>query len=213
MCRARRRRRHGLQNCTRSTLYDRAGEHWARARATWDARAKIDQRVSEVARILDLSGLMENRRPKQLRRSAATVAMGRAIVGIHSVCSTNRCPISTPNFGCRCARNSGGSHSRLGVTKPIHVTHDQIEAMTLGHRVAVFSRGTLSNTPRRIRSSTKPLNVFVAGFVGSPAMDFLQGALNDGGSTISVGKGKIPASGRAARRILALTIGACWNST
>ena len=67
----------------------------------------------------------------------------------------------------------GRLHQRLGVTT-VHVTHDQVEAMTLGNRVAVFSRGTLQqyDTPHRLYDA--PKNVFVAGFIGSPAMNFLE---------------------------------------
>jgi multiple sugar transport system ATP-binding protein len=91
----------------------------------------------------------------------------------------------------------GRLHSRLGVTT-IHVTHDQIEAMTLGNRVAVFSRGTLQQYAAPDTIYHDPLNVFVAGFVGSPAMNFLQGVLHDGGSTISIGRCKVIVSGKQA---------------
>jgi multiple sugar transport system ATP-binding protein len=161
-------------------------------------RAEIDQRVSEVARILDLSALM-NRRPKQLSGGQRQrVAMGRAIVR-HPQAFLLDEPLSNLDAKLRVQMRAelGRLHSRLGVTT-IHVTHDQIEAMTLGHRVAVFSRGTLQQYAPPDTIYHEPVNVFVAGFVGSPAMNFLQGALNDGGSTISVGKCKIPVSGRAA---------------
>ena len=86
----------------------------------------------------------------------------------------------------------GRLHARLGVTT-IHVTHDQIEAMTLGNRVAVFSRGSLQQYAEPHRLYHQPANVFVAGFIGSPAMNFLEGtvAASDGGATIAVGEGRI----------------------
>ena len=161
-------------------------------------RAEIDQRVSEVARILDLSALM-NRRPKQLSGGQRQrVAMGRAIVR-HPQAFLLDEPLSNLDAKLRVQMRAelGRLHSRLGVTT-IHVTHDQIEAMTLGHRVAVFSGGTLQQYAAPDTIYHDPVNVFVAGFVGSPAMNFLQGALDDGGSTISVGKCKVPISGRAA---------------
>ena len=161
-------------------------------------RAEIDQRVSEVARILDLSALM-NRRPKQLSGGQRQrVAMGRAIVR-HPQAFLLDEPLSNLDAKLRVQMRAelGRLHSRLGVTT-IHVTHDQIEAMTLGHRVAVFSQGTLQQYAAPDTIYHDPVNVFVAGFVGSPAMNFLQGALDDGGSTISVGKCKVPISGRAA---------------
>jgi multiple sugar transport system ATP-binding protein len=161
-------------------------------------RAEIDRRVSEVARILDLSALM-NRRPKQLSGGQRQrVAMGRAIVR-HPQAFLLDEPLSNLDAKLRVQMRAelGRLHSRLGVTT-IHVTHDQIEAMTLGHRVAVFSHGMLQQYAAPDTIYHEPVNVFVAGFVGSPAMNFLQGELDDGGSTISVGKCKVPISGRAA---------------
>jgi multiple sugar transport system ATP-binding protein len=160
--------------------------------------AQIDQRVSEVARILDLSALM-NRRPRQLSGGQRQrVAMGRAIVR-HPQAFLLDEPLSNLDAKLRVQMRAelGRLHSRLGVTT-IHVTHDQIEAMTLGHRVAVFSQGTLQQYAAPDTIYHDPVNVFVAGFVGSPAMNFIQGALDDGGSTISVGKCKVPISGRSA---------------
>ena len=154
-------------------------------------RAEIDRRVSEVARILDLSNLI-NRKPKQLSGGQRQrVAMGRAIVR-HPQAFLLDEPLSNLDAKLRVQMRSelGRLHSRLGVTT-IHVTHDQIEAMTLGNRVAVFSRGTLQqyDTPHTIYHD--PVNVFVAGFVGSPAMNFIEGAVDGSGSTIMVGRCKI----------------------
>ena len=137
-------------------------------------RAEIDQRVSEVARILDLSALM-NRRPKQLSGGQRQrVAMGRAIVR-HPQAFLLDEPLSNLDAKLRVQMRAelGRLHSRLGVTT-IHVTHDQIEAMTLGNRVAVFSRGTLQQYAPPDTIYHEPVNVFVAGFVGSPAMNFLR---------------------------------------
>jgi multiple sugar transport system ATP-binding protein len=161
-------------------------------------RAEIDRRVSEVARILDLSNLM-NRRPKQLSGGQRQrVAMGRAIVR-HPQAFLLDEPLSNLDAKLRVQMRSelGRLHSRLGVTT-IHVTHDQIEAMTLGNRVAVFSRGTLQqyDTPHTIYHD--PVNVFVAGFVGSPAMNFIEGAVDGSGSTIMVGRYKITVPGNPA---------------
>jgi multiple sugar transport system ATP-binding protein len=124
--------------------------------------------------------------------------MGRAIVR-HPQAFLLDEPLSNLDAKLRVQMRAelGRLHSRLGVTT-IHVTHDQIEAMTLGHRVAVFSHGTLQQYAAPDTIYHDPVNVFVAGFVGSPAMNFLQGELDDGGSTISVGKCKLPISGRAA---------------
>ena len=161
-------------------------------------RGEIDQRVSEVARILDLSSLM-NRRPKQLSGGQRQrVAMGRAIVR-HPQAFLLDEPLSNLDAKLRVQMRAelGRLHARLGVTT-VHVTHDQIEAMTLGSRVAVFSRGKLQqyDTPHRIYNS--PVNVFVAGFVGSPAMNFLEGSLDVGGEAIAIGKRKIVIPGTLA---------------
>ena len=155
-------------------------------------RAEIDQRVSEAARILDLTNLL-NRRPKQLSGGQRQrVAMGRAIVR-HPQAFLLDEPLSNLDAKLRVQMRAelGRLHSRLGVTT-IHVTHDQIEAMTLGNRVAVFSGGTLQqyDSPHAIYDS--PINVFVAGFVGSPAMNFIEATIGAGsGSTVAIGSATI----------------------
>jgi multiple sugar transport system ATP-binding protein len=155
-------------------------------------RAEIDQRVSEAARILDLTNLL-NRKPRQLSGGQRQrVAMGRAIVR-HPQAFLLDEPLSNLDAKLRVQMRAelGRLHSRLGVTT-IHVTHDQIEAMTLGNRVAVFSRGTLQqyDSPHAIYDS--PVNVFVAGFVGSPAMNFVEGTIGLGNaSAVAIGSGEI----------------------
>jgi multiple sugar transport system ATP-binding protein len=98
----------------------------------------------------------------------------------------------------------GNLHSRLGVTT-IHVTHDQVEAMTLGSRVAVFSKGALQQYASPAELYHRPANIFVAGFIGSPAMNFLEAVILGSGATIDVAIGDLrlalPAS--AARTKLA----------
>jgi multiple sugar transport system ATP-binding protein len=162
-------------------------------------RVEIDQRVSEAARILDLSLLLD-RKPKQLSGGQRQrVAMGRALVR-HPQAFLLDEPLSNLDAKLRVQMRAelGRLHSRVGVTT-IHVTHDQIEAMTLGNRVAVFSHGTLQqyDTPHVIYHD--PINVFVAGFVGSPAMNFLEGALEDDGRmTIAVAGTRIVVPSGAA---------------
>ena len=156
------------------------------------AQAEIDARVTEAARILDLSELLR-RRPGQLSGGQRQrVAMGRAIVR-HPQAFLLDEPLSNLDAKLRVALRAelGRLHERLGVTT-VHVTHDQVEAMTLGSRVAVFSRGTLQqyDTPHRLYDA--PRNIFVAGFIGSPAMNFLQGALGGDGSAVQVGSAGLP---------------------
>ncbi|MEQ1950155.1 sn-glycerol-3-phosphate ABC transporter ATP-binding protein UgpC [Mesorhizobium sp. CN2-181] len=138
-------------------------------------QAAIDERVNEAARILDLKELLD-RKPGQLSGGQRQrVAMGRAIVR-HPQAFLLDEPLSNLDAKLRVQLRAelGRLHQRLGVTT-IHVTHDQVEAMTLGSRVAVFSRGTLQqyDTPQKLYDA--PKNLFVAGFIGSPAMNFLEG--------------------------------------
>ncbi len=137
-------------------------------------RAEIDSRVEEASRILDLAELLD-RKPRQLSGGQRQrVAMGRAIVRDPEVFLLDE-PLSNLDAKLRVQLRAELSrlHARLGVTT-IHVTHDQVEAMTLGSRVAVFSRGVLQqyDTPHALYHA--PENIFVAGFIGSPAMNFLE---------------------------------------
>jgi multiple sugar transport system ATP-binding protein len=112
------------------------------------------------------------------------VAMGRAIVR-HPKAFLLDEPLSNLDAKLRVQLRAelGRLHARLGVTT-IHVTHDQVEAMTLGSRVAVFSAGRLMqyDTPRALYHT--PANLFVAGFIGSPAMNLIAGVRVDGGVRI-----------------------------
>ena len=144
-------------------------------------REEIARRVDEAARILDLKEFLD-RKPGQLSGGQRQrVAMGRAIVRDPAAFLLDE-PLSNLDAKLRVQLRAelGRLHSRLGVTT-IHVTHDQVEAMTLGSRVAVFSRGTLQqyDTPHRLYH--QPANIFVAGFIGSPAMNFLEATVSAGG--------------------------------
>ncbi len=137
------------------------------------SKAEIAQRVDEAARILDLSELL-GRKPRELSGGQRQrVAMGRAIVRDPAVFLLDE-PLSNLDAKLRVQLRAelGRLHARLGVTT-IHVTHDQVEAMTLGSRVAVFSRGSLQqyDTPHTLYHA--PANIFVAGFIGSPAANLL----------------------------------------
>ena len=153
-------------------------------------KAEIDQRVGEAARILDLTELLD-RKPRQLSGGQRQrVAMGRAIVRNPEAFLLDE-PLSNLDAKLRVQLRAELSrlHARLGVTT-IHVTHDQVEAMTLGSRVAVFSRGSLQqyDTPHALYHA--PANIFVAGFIGSPAMNFLEAAVVEAGPgkmVVSVG--------------------------
>jgi multiple sugar transport system ATP-binding protein len=140
-------------------------------------KASISPRVHEVARLLQIESLLE-RRPKQLSGGQRQrVALGRAIVRHPAVFLMDE-PLS--NLDAQLRVHTRGELKRLqvelGVTT-IYVTHDQAEAMTLADRVAIMRDGILQQVgpPREIYD--RPANTFVAGFLGSPGMNFLNGTL------------------------------------
>jgi multiple sugar transport system ATP-binding protein len=133
----------------------------------------IQQRVHEAARILDIEHLLE-RKPKELSGGQRQrVALGRAIVREPQAFLMDE-PLSNLDAKLRVQTRAEISklHRRLGVTT-IYVTHDQVEAMTMGDRIAVLNFGELQqfDTPKNLYDN--PSNVFVAGFIGSPSMNFL----------------------------------------
>jgi multiple sugar transport system ATP-binding protein len=153
-------------------------------------KAEIRQRVAEAARLLDLEAYLA-RRPMQLSGGQRQrVAMGRAIVREPRVFLMDE-PLSNLDATLRASTRTqiAALQRRLGVTT-VYVTHDQVEAMTMGDRVAVLKDGILQQAgkPRDLYDS--PGNVFVAGFIGSPAMNLLQGTLEEGG--VRVGSAHIP---------------------
>jgi len=139
----------------------------------------IDQRVRETAESLDIAHLLD-RRPRQLSGGQRQrVAVGRAIVREPAVFLMDE-PLSNLDAKLRVASRAFISrlHQRLGTTF-IYVTHDQVEAMTMGTRIAVLNAGKLQqiDTPTNLYDS--PSNKFVAGFIGSPAMNFFDATLTE----------------------------------
>src|SRR3954447_20410103 len=134
-------------------------------------KAEIVRRVSEAAKILDLEDFLQ-RRPKALSGGQRQrVAMGRAIVRDPQVFLMDE-PLSNLDAKLRVqTRAEIAALQRRLATTTIYVTHDQVEAMTMGDRVAVMSDGRLQqvDAPREVYA--RPRNVFVAGFIGSPAMN------------------------------------------
>ena len=156
--------------------------------------AEIAERVNEAARILDLDQLLD-RKPKQLSGGQRQrVAMGRAIVRHPGAFLLDE-PLSNLDAKLRVQLRTElrRLHERLGVTT-IHVTHDQVEAMTLGDRVAIFSEGSLQqyDTPQTLYR--RPANIFVAGFIGSPSMNFVEATVTGSGvgTAASIGGIEIP---------------------
>ncbi len=140
-------------------------------------KAEIDRRVKEAAEILGLGALLD-RKPKALSGGQRQrVAVGRAIVREPAVFLMDE-PLSNLDAKLRVTARAEISklHKRLGTTF-IYVTHDQVEAMTMGDRIAVLHAGELQQIdPPRVLYE-EPHNVFVAGFIGSPSMNFFEATL------------------------------------
>ena len=145
-------------------------------------KAEIDRRVKEAAALLQLDEYL-SRKPKALSGGQRQrVAMGRAIVREPQVFLMDE-PLSNLDAKLRVQTRSqiATLQAKLGITT-VYVTHDQVEAMTMGHRVAVMLDGVLQqcDTPRALYDT--PGNVFVAGFIGSPAMNIKTVALIENGA-------------------------------
>jgi ABC-type sugar transport system ATPase subunit len=143
-------------------------------------KVELDQRVHSMAELLGLEELMK-RRPGQLSGGQRQrVAMGRALVREPKVFLLDE-PLSNLDAKLRVQMRAELKrlHQRLEITT-IYVTHDQVEAMTLGDRIAVMSAGRLQQLGAPQDVYDHPANVFVAGFIGSPPMNLLQGVVRDG---------------------------------
>lgn len=157
-------------------------------------KAEIDKRVKEAAEILGLDTLLD-RKPKQLSGGQRQrVAVGRAIVREPSVFLMDE-PLSNLDAKLRVSARAEISklHKRLGTTF-IYVTHDQVEAMTMGDRILVVKDGVLQqiDSPRTLYE--EPRNMFVAGFIGSPSMNFFEGTLvsEEGNMFVDTGDFRVP---------------------
>jgi multiple sugar transport system ATP-binding protein len=138
---------------------------------------EIRRRVAEAAQMLGLVDMLD-RQPRALSGGQRQrVALGRALVRQPKVFLLDE-PLSNLDAKLRLSMRVeiARLHRRLGTTM-IYVTHDQIEAMTLGQRIVVFNRGEIQQIDTPMNLYTKPANLFVAGFLGSPAMNFFRGTL------------------------------------
>ncbi len=155
---------------------------------------EIKRRVEEAARILDITHLLD-RKPKALSGGQRQrVALGRAIVREPKVFLFDE-PLSNLDAKLRAQMRTELTklHYRLGTTF-IYVTHDQIEAMTMGDRIVVMKDGFIQQVDNPQALYDKPCNIFVAGFIGSPQMNFVDATLveEDGKIYFTFGKYKIP---------------------
>jgi multiple sugar transport system ATP-binding protein len=157
------------------------------------SKTEIDQRVKDAAQLLGLEKLLQ-RKPKQLSGGQRQrVALGRAIVREPKVFLMDE-PLSNLDAKLRVQTRAELKklHRRLGITT-VYVTHDQVEAMTMGDRIVVMNQGNVQQCDTPLTLYHNPANMFVAGFIGSPAMNFLNvkivsenGALLADGGTFKV---------------------------
>jgi len=157
-----------------------------------------DRRVAEAARMLDITHLLE-RKPKALSGGQRQrVAVGRAIVRQPKVFLFDE-PLSNLDAKLRVQMRTEISklHLRLQATM-IYVTHDQIEAMTMGDRIVVMKDGVVQQVDAPLELYEHPVNKFVAGFIGSPPMNFMEGTLEQTSNGIAFNEGtlqlRVPAS-------------------
>ena len=167
-------------------------------------KSEIEAKVAETANVLDLTGLLD-RKPSQLSGGQRQrVAMGRAIVRKPKVFLMDE-PLSNLDAKLRVQMRGeiARLQNRLGTTT-VYVTHDQTEAMTLGDRVVVLRAGEAQQigTPEELYKT--PANLFVAGFIGSPAMNFFPAALAEAGLRLPVGQVSLDDT---LRRMLSLNAG------
>ena len=149
-------------------------------------KAAVDAKVGRAAEILGLTVLLE-RYPRQLSGGQRQrVAMGRAIVRDPQVFLFDE-PLSNLDAKLRVAMRTEIKelHQRLKTTS-VYVTHDQMEAMTMGDKIVVMREGRIEQTGNPLELYDHPVNTFVAGFIGSPAMNFLPGTLRREGDTARV---------------------------
>ena len=160
------------------------------------AKSEIEERVRQAADILELGDFLK-RSPRQLSGGQRQrVAMGRAIVREPSVFLFDE-PLSNLDAKLRVQMRLEIKklQERLGITS-IYVTHDQVEAMTLGHRLMVLNGGNVEQLGTPIELYERPASTFVAGFIGSPSMNFLDARIgSDGGSVTLTGGESLPLVG------------------
>jgi multiple sugar transport system ATP-binding protein len=168
-------------------------------------KREVKRRVHEAARIVELEDLLD-RKPKALSRGQQQrVALARAIVREPAVFLMDE-PLSNVDAQLRVQTRAEilQLQQLLGITT-IYVTHDQIEAMTMGERIAVIANGVLQQVGKPSELYNDPVNVFVAAFIGAPAMNFAPAKIGDG--SVELGGGTFALSGRAGHAAAQATRG------
>jgi multiple sugar transport system ATP-binding protein len=162
-------------------------------------RKEIARKVEEAARVLDIERQLDRKPANLSGGQRQRVAMGRAIVRDPKAFLMDE-PLSNLDANLRVQTRAALSrlHDRLGTTT-IYVTHDQVEAVTLGDRIAVMRAGRIQQVGAPIDLYEHPVNLFVAGFIGSPAMNFLPGQLD--GDQLRTPIGDLHLAGKMCRRL------------
>jgi multiple sugar transport system ATP-binding protein len=158
-----------------------------------EAKSVINERVAWAAQLLDLAPYLD-RKPKELSGGQRQrVAMGRAIVRKPQVFLMDE-PLSNLDAKLRVQMRADIAHLQRELqTTTVYVTHDQVEAMTMGDRVAVMAGGVLQQVDAPQRLYDRPENLFVAGFIGTPPMNLLEGTASvNGGVSVNLGGHVIP---------------------
>ncbi|MFC5819837.1 ABC transporter ATP-binding protein [Nonomuraea harbinensis] len=156
-------------------------------------KAEIQQRVQDAAKMLGLETYLKRKPAALSGGQRQRVAMGRAIVREPQAFLMDE-PLSNLDAKLRVSMRASLNqmHERLGVTT-VYVTHDQVEAMTLGDRVCVLRDGLLQQVDTPQNLFDRPVNLFVAGFMGSPSMNFVNAELvRDGGAAVAFAGYKLP---------------------
>jgi multiple sugar transport system ATP-binding protein len=159
------------------------------------SEAEIDALVKDAARILDIEHLLD-RKPKELSGGQRQrVAVGRAIVRKPSVFLFDE-PLSNLDAKLRVQMRAEISKLQRNLkTTTVYVTHDQVEAMTMGTRIAVLFDGALQQVGTPLEVYERPVNVFVANFIGTPPMNLFNATATGGGVTLAAGTFSIPTPG------------------
>jgi len=150
-------------------------------------RAEVTRRVDEAARMLQITELMDRRPAALSGGQRQRIAIGRAVVREPKIFLFDE-PLSNLDAELRVAMRGEISdlHARLGNTM-IYVTHDQVEAMTMADKIAVLRKGFVEQFGRPLDLFNHPANRFVAGFIGSPAMNFIAGTVIGGALALACG--------------------------
>ena len=166
-------------------------------------KGEIDQKVEEAARVLDLSQHLDRKPANLSGGQRQRVAMGRAIVRSPKAFLMDE-PLSNLDAKLRVQTRAEVSRlqARLGTTT-VYVTHDQTEALTLGDRVAVMRAGVLQQVAPPSELYSNPTNLFVAGFIGSPAMNFFGASVEGGRVKLPFADVPLPGDFDASGRVIA----------